>query len=331
MRRFLQTIFVFGALGLAGAGLFTVKAVGAGTDETPDQTAVAACLTHDERSRPHAPSEVWIDGGTFAMGTNKGYPEERPETQRSVDGFWMDAHEVTNAQFAAFVETTGYLTVAERGVSGLKGSAVFVVPDGKAPLSNTLQWWRFVEGASWRAPEGPGSSIEGKGNVPVVHIALEDAQAYAAWAGRRLPSEAEWEYAARSGSSGATYEWGEEPPHEGAPKANTWQGVFPVINTKHDGFEGLAPVGCYDPNGRGLYDMTGNVWEWTNTAYYPSHAVKENGAGRDPRQPDIPVNVVKGGSYLCAANYCVRYRPAARHPQELNLGTSHIGFRTVRD
>lgn len=265
------------------------------------------------------------------MGTNAGYPNEGPATERIVAAFWIDRHEVTNAQFAEFVAATGYVTVAEREIDGRRGSAVFTPPEANMPLS-AASWWKFVDGASWRRPDGPDSSIDGKDEYPAVHIAYEDADAYAKWAGRRLPTEEEWEYAARGALTGATYEWGEETPDAGAPKANTWQGVFPVINTSKDGFAGLAPVGCFEPNSNGLFDMTGNVWEWTSTSYFAQHSNNENLAdqGYDPRQPGVSVNVLKGGSYLCAANYCARYRPAARHPQDLTLGTSHIGFRTVR-
>ncbi len=289
------------------------------------------CFSDRLSSVSNEARDVLISGGSFVMGTNTGYTDEGPEQTREIQNLWIDRHEVTNAQFAAFVEATGYVTVAERGVDGVKGSAVFIAPSADTPMS-AVSWWKFIEGASWRHPDGPGSSIADKEYYPVIHIALEDAKAYAAWAGRRLPTEEEWEFAARGGLGGATYEWGEEKPDDGAPKANTWQGMFPVINTKKDGFEGLAPTGCFKPNGFGLYDMTGNVWEWTSTAYYAQHASREQkpGDGHDPRQPGVPVNVVKGGSYLCAENYCVRYRPAARHPQDHNLGTSHIGFRTVR-
>jgi len=319
---------------LSGAGFIATNAWGKATSAQPPTRSQSQCAFQASPQDSHLPLDIWIDGSDFQMGTNTGYADEGPQTSTSVDGFWIDAHEVTNAQFSKFVEDTGYVTLAERGVDGMIGSAVFVVPDGKATHLTALQWWRFVEGASWRHPSGPGSSIDDKGNLPVVHIALEDAKAYAKWARRRLPTEAEWEYAARGGLQGATYEWGEEAPEQGKPKANTWQGLFPMINTKTDGFEGLAPVGCYKPNGFGLHDMTGNVWEWTSTAYYPQHVIPDSKPhivrGNDPRQPGVPVNVVKGGSYLCAENFCVRYRPAARHAQELNLGTSHIGFRTVR-
>lgn len=234
----------------------------------------------------------------------------------------VDATEVTNAQFAEFVAATGYVTRAERGLpeaiydsfpdeARVPGSAVFVQPWEEGPL-NPARWWRFVEGADWRHPEGPGSSIEGKDDYPVVHLAYEDALAYAAWAGRRLPTADEWEHAARGGLEGAKFEWGDSEPT--GREANYWQGIFPIVNTRSDGYAGLAPSACFDPNGYGLHDMTGNVWEWTSTPAGQSGAM-----------------IVKGGSYLCANNYCSNYRPGAVHPQDMTLGTSHIGLRTVAD
>jgi formylglycine-generating enzyme required for sulfatase activity len=248
---------------------------------------------------------VWIPAGTVAMGSDV-YPEE---TRRSVavTGFWIDRTEVTNAEFATFVKATNYVTVAER--PGKAGAAVFVMPSGNADLSTAASWWRYVEGANWRHPGGADTSIEGRDQFPVVAITLEDAEAYAKWKGRRLPTEAEWEHAARAGA--ATL-----PEHEQPKDANTWQGVFPLIDTAEDGFTGIAPVGCFKPNAFGLHDMIGNVWEFTADAY-------------EHQAP--PAHVIKGGSFLCAANYCLRYRPAARQPQEDGLGTSHVGFRTVLD
>ena len=276
------------------------------------------------------------------MGAGAKYREEMPPRKVEVEGFWISQTEVTNAQFAEFTEATGYLTLAEKGLDPEKfpelpdeliqpGSATFIEPPEGAATSNLSSWWKYIGGASWRQPDGPGSSVEGMDNYPVVHIALEDAIAYADWKGHRLPTEAEYEYASRGGVSGQTYAWGEELTPEGKHKANTWQGIFPFHNTAEDGFKGTAPVGCYEPNGYGLYDMIGNVWEWTSTAYFPSHRVPDNAPERgfDPSQPGIAVGVIKGGSYLCAANYCARYRPAARQPQTLDLGTNHIGFRTA--
>ncbi len=264
---------------------------------------------------------VWIPGGTFEMGAVGTYPEEGPIVPDvPVDGFWISRHEVTNAEFAAFVEATGHVTAAERDGA----SVVFMPPENLVygPDLDPAQWWRFVQGADWRHPEGPGSDIAGRANFPVVHIAVGDAEAYAAWAGGALPSEAQFEYAARDAAR--------QSPH-GAWTANTWQGTFPVKNTGDDGHTGAAPVGCFTPNSFGLYDMVGNVWEWTSTPYAPSHAMSGvPAAGYDPRQPGVAVRVIKGGSYLCAANYCARYRPEARHAQETGLGAAHIGFRIVK-
>lgn len=261
-----------------------------------------------------------IPGGAFVMGSDAFYPEEGPARPAEAPDFRIDRHEVTNDQFAAFVAATGYVTVAERAPDpadfpGLDpealapGSAVFVAGDEAGQGGE----WRFVPGASWRAPMGPGSDLQGKGELPVVHVAYEDAAAYAAWAGRRLPSETEWERAARAGLDGAAYEWGSELAPDDEWRANTWQGAFPLEDRGEDGFIGAAPVGCYGASAYGLYDMTGNVWEWTSDAY-----------GGDPA-----LGVVKGGSFLCAESYCARYRPSARQPYERNFSASHIGFRTV--
>lgn len=273
------------------------------TRPTAPPVILACPLQIEERARH--PGMVWIPPGTVAMGSDV-YPEEARRTV-TVAGFWIDRTEVTNAEFAVFVKATNYVTVAER--QGTRGAAVFVLPSGNADLSSAANWWRYVEGANWRHPAGPGSSIEDRDHFPVVAITLEDAAAYAKWKGGRLPTEAEWEHAARAGA--ATL------PERDQPKnANTWQGVFPIIDTAEDGFEGIAPVGCFKPNAFGLHDMIGNVWEFTSNAY----------EGATP-----PAHVIKGGSFLCAPNYCLRYRPAARQPQEDGLGTSHVGFRTVLD
>ncbi|MCG8443667.1 MAG: formylglycine-generating enzyme family protein [Caulobacterales bacterium] len=288
--------------------------------------------------------DVAIDGGVVQLGSDRFYPEERPIRTVEIAPFVIDATEVTNAQFAAFVEAENYVTRAERGlpeeayadvpdVLRAPGSAVFTPPlEGGNPAS----WWRFAPGASWRAPEGPGSSIDGRDHYPVVHITHEDALAYALWRGRRLPTEAEWEAAARGGLVGASYAWGETPPDSlETPAANTWQGLFPFVDKALDGFAGVAPVGCYAPNGFGSYDALGNVWEWTSDPYYPDREGLDDPEappeGFDPRQPGVAVGVVKGGSHLCAENYCVRFRPAARQAQELIFATSHIGFRTAAD
>ncbi|NOT41833.1 MAG: formylglycine-generating enzyme family protein [Alphaproteobacteria bacterium] len=270
----------------------------------PAPPITLACPLQIEERAQH-PGMAWIPAGTVTMGSDV-YPEE---TSRSValNGFWIDRTEVTNAEFEAFVKATNYVTVAER--KGTKGAAVFVLPSGDADLSRAANWWRYVEGANWRHPAGPDTSIGGREQFPVVAITLEDAAAYAKWKGRRLPTEAEWEHAARAGASAL-------PEREQPKNANTWQGVFPIIDTAEDGFTGIAPVGCFKPNAFGLHDMIGNVWEYTADTY-------EN------QTP--PAHVIKGGSFLCAPNYCLRYRPAARQPQEDGLGTSHVGFRTVLD
>lgn len=247
---------------------------------------------------------VFVPARTFEMGDSV-YAEEGPTRTVSVADFWMDRTEVTNAEFAAFVKATGHVTTAEQ--PGRKGAAVFVMPSGSATLSSLASWWRYVEGANWRHPGGPETSIEGKENFPVVAISFEDAQAYARWKGRKLPTEEQWERASRGTKT-------TPPDHEQPRDANTWQGIFPVIDTAEDGHAGISPVGCFQPNDLGLYDMIGNVWELTATAY----------AGHVPK-----AQVIKGGSFLCAPNYCMRYRPGARQPQESDLGTSHVGFRTI--
>jgi len=290
------------------------------------------------------------------MGSNRHYPEERPVHRVTVDGFWMDSHAVTNADFARFVAATGYITLAERPLDPadypgalldlLKpGALVFRKPASRVDLRDLRNWWAYVPGASWRHPEGPGSTIEGYEHHPVVHVAYEDAQAYAIWANKDLPTEAEWELAARGSLDGATYCWGEALTPDGRMMANIWQGEFPWQNLALDGFEGTSPVGSFPPNRYGLYDMAGNVWEWTRDWYAPRHPadaskpccvplnprgpVRE--ASFDAAQPTIriPRKVVKGGSFLCAPNYCQRYRPAARQPQMVDSAMSHIGFRCV--
>ena len=274
------------------------------------------------------------------MGETRVYREEGPVTKVCPEPFEIWSHEVTNAEFAAFVKATGHKTRAELGwkasdsngpgVDMAAGSAVFVPP--KKP--DGMNWWKLMDGANWQKPLGP-DKYEFEPLAPVVHVTRDDAMAYANWAGGRLPTEAEWEYAARGGLNGELLSWAEAEEAALQDKANTWEGVFPVINSKEDGYAGVAPVGSYPSNGFGLYDMIGNVWEWTSSTYYPTHApgegVKAYPKGYDPAQRDIPVGVIKGGSFLCARSYCYRYRPAARQPQDLIFGTSHIGFRIVRD
>lgn len=302
------------------------------------------------------PGMVWIPGGTFRMGSDRHYPEEAPVHRVTVDGFWIDRHPVTNAQFARFVQETGHRTFAEippdpRDYPGalpemlFAGSLVFVQPSGPVDLRDLRNWWHFVPGADWQHPLGAGSTIEGLMDHPVVHVSYADAEAYARWAGNSLPTEAEWEYAARGGLEGAEFAWGDELAPGGTIMANTWQGEFPWQNLLEDGFERTSPVGSFPPNGYGLFDMIGNTWEWTADWYRPRHPAEkqksccvprnprggEERESRDPAMPQvaIPRKVLKGGSHLCAPNYCRRYRPAARFPQPIDTSTSHVGFRCV--
>lgn len=282
-------------------------------------------------------ASIDVAGGEFQMGDERYYRDEGPVFSQSLAPFSIDKTEVTNGQFRIFAQETGYKTKAERGLDDdefpelpaelrVPGSSLFIPPSKLTPSG----WWDFVAGASWKTPKGPDSDIDGKDFYPVVHIAYEDALAYANWAGRDLPSEAQWEFAARGGLSGAAFAWGEEEPTKGQSKANTWQGLFPYKDNANDGFAGIAPVGCFPPNGYGVHDMTGNVWEWTSTDYTADRSKGDAPkGGHDPSQPGVPVKVMKGGSFLCAENFCYRFRPAARHPQDISLGTNHIGFRTV--
>ena len=297
---------------------------------------------------------VWVPGGTFIMGSDHHYPEEAPAHAVTVDGFWMDHHTVTNAEFARFVKRTGYRTVAELAPDSadypgarpellVPASVVFEQPAEKVSLDDPYQWWAYVAGADWRHPEGPSSSVKRRPDDPVVHVAWQDVAAYAEWAGKALPTEAEWEYAARGGLDGATYAWGEELTPGGRWMANTWQGDFPMYDSGEDGHRGTAPVGSYPANGYGLVDMIGNVWEWTIDWYQPhaetSHAccTLENPRGGEPAESidqeapgrPTPRRVTKGGSHLCAPNYCRRYRPAARMAQTVDTSTSHLGFRCI--
>jgi len=290
---------------------------------------------------------VWIPGGTFQMGSNEHYPEEAPVRSVTVGGFWMDAHVVTNTEFRRFVKATGYVTVAERTPNAedypgalpdmLKaGSIVFVAPDHRVDLNHHYNWWTYVFGADWRHPEGPGSTLDGRERHPVVHVAAEDVEAYLAWAGKTLPNEAEWEFAARGGLEGAEYVWGDEFAPRGRQMANTWQGEFPIQNLLLDGFDRTSPVGSFPCNGFGLFDMAGNVWEWTADWYRPVLEADIDvccaaSTSYDPATPEIkiPRRVLKGGSFMCAPNYCRRYRPAARIPHPVDSGTCHLGFRGI--
>jgi formylglycine-generating enzyme required for sulfatase activity len=293
---------------------------------------------------------VWVPGGVFLMG-DETMPDAMPRHAVWVDGFWMDETEVTNAEFAQFVDATGYVTVAERPLNPadfpgapaealVPGAVVFAEPAGAVSLGDHLQWWSYVPGAHWRHPLGPASSIKGIENHPVVHVAWEDAQAYAKWAGKRLPTEAEWERAARGGLDDAPFVWGEEWMPDGKFMANTFQGHFPDRNTAEDGFAGAAPVKSFPANGLGLYDMAGNVWEWCSDWYRGDmYALRGemtvNPSGPDgsfdPAEPGVKKRVTKGGSFLCTSQYCSRYRPGGRGKSEIDTGTNHIGFRCVRD
>ena len=333
MKKFLLIAFILGIAALLGYFAYM------------DARPIVSDAPHSQAScaEPAGQADmVWIEGGSFTKGAAEFYPEEGPPQEMDVDGFWIDRYEVTNARFGEFVNATGYVTMAERRPDPndfpdidpaqlQPGSVVFIMPTDLA--GELTQWWRFVPGANWREPVGPGSSIEGRDDHPVVHITYQDARAFADWLGHDLPTEAQWEFAARGGLDKAPFAWGNEYLVDGKHQANTWQGAFPVMNANEDTFAATAPAGCFPANGYGLYDMIGNVWEWVDEWYFPvnSQQAPAGTTGHDPRQPGAPVKVIKGGSYLCAENYCRRYRPAARHPQETTLGAAHIGFRTVRN
>jgi formylglycine-generating enzyme required for sulfatase activity len=295
---------------------------------------------------------VRIEGGSFLMGSDAFYPEERPVHRVEVDGFWIDRHQVTVAEFRRFVKATDYVTVAERPLDPamypdadpevlVPGALVFHKTAGPVDLNDYRNWWAYVPGASWRHPQGPGSTLNGRDRHPVTQVAYEDAEAYATWAGKDLPTEAEWEFAARGGLEQTTFTWGDEHFPKGKAMANTWQGEFPWQNELLDGYEGTSPVESFPPNGYGLYDMAGNVWEWTSDFFSPTHGEPEHAccAPRNPRVEEmhpslademIPRRVTKGGSHLCAPNYCLRYRPAARQGEAVDTSTAHIGFRCIR-
>jgi formylglycine-generating enzyme required for sulfatase activity len=333
---------------LAAAGLTAFAATYAGTK----------LWTHPPRVIV-PPGMVWLAGGEFTMGTDSdsGWPDEKPAHRVRVDSFAIDSTEVTNAQFRTFVEQTAYVTTAEKaptleevmsqvapGTPSPKpadlvpGGLVFTPPAGRVDLNDFSQWWRWVPGASWRHPEGPGSTIEGREQHPVVQVSWDDAAAFARWAGKRLPTEAEWEFAARGGLEGKPFVWGDQPPTSGPSLANIWQGEFPHQNSAADGFAQTAPVRSFPPNGFGLYDMAGNVWEWCADWYDrelygrragPGAVVNPTGPDRsiDPARPYTPQRVQRGGSFLCNDSYCSRYRPSARHGCSPDTGMSHVGFR----
>ena len=346
-------------------------------------TALVACTSHEteaassrspvfqptveSRARPSEPAPegmVWIPGGEFSMGsdvTSEGLCCQQGTTRDSqpvhrvyVDGLWMDKTEVTNAQFSKFVSETRYVTIAERTPTQAEfpdappenlvaGSTVFTPTAEAVPLDDHYRWWRYEKGASWRHPEGPSSSIEGKGSFPVVHVAYDDAVAYAKWAKKRLPTEAEWEFAARGGLSGQRYAWGDELRPGGKWMANIYQGTFPVKDSGEDGFAGIAPVAQFPPNGYGLFDVAGNVWEWTSDWYRPdayARIAAEGGVARNPKGPDAPFDpaepgekkrVHRGGSFLCTDQYCTRYLVGTRGKGEVSTASNHLGFRCVRD
>ncbi len=312
-----------------------------------------------ERASRQPKNMVWIPGGEFLMGSEGFYPEERPVHTAWVDGFWMDEHPVTVAEFRRFTKATGHVTVAETAPEAadfpdadpaqlVPGSLVFTPPTRPVSLDDFRAWWSWVPGAQWRHPEGPGSTLHGLELHPVTHVAHSDAVAYADWAGKELPTEPEWEFAARGGLEGAVFAWGDEFAPRGRMMANTWQGNFPFHNDLLDGYERTSPVGKFPPNGYGLVDITGNVWEWTSHDYTASCITSHAGTAatgqapccgpkrgpataQSPQPPahQPPTKVVKGGSHLCAPNYCLRYRPAARQSQTVDTSTSHLGFRCI--
>ncbi len=336
----MRALVLLAAVLLAPAAWLVVPAAaGAGPDEPPGEAPEGM---------------VWIPPGEFTMGTDEPQmPDARPKHRVYVDGFWMDRTEVTNEQFQRFVDATGYVTVAERPLDPkdypgvppealVPGSIVFTPPEGEVSLHDHLRWWRYVPGASWRHPEGPSSNLEGREKHPVVHVAFEDAAAYCAWAGKRLPTEAEFERAARGGLEGKRYVWGDELKPGGKFQANTWQGRFPTSDSAEDGYRGTAPVASYPPNAFGVHDLAGNVWEWCSDWYRPdtyalrakSGEVARNPKGPadsfDPQEPGVPKRVQRGGSYLCSDQYCSRYVPGGRGKGAVDTGSTHVGFRCVK-
>ena len=330
---------------------------------TPAATFLPTKANTAQAPQPAPAGMVWIPGGEFSMGANdppdmnavgmQATEDARPIHRVYVDGFFMDKTDVTNAEFAKFVKATGYVTIAEQKPKAedfpgappenlVAGSVVFSPPNHPVPLDNHFQWWSYVAGANWRHPLGPGSDIKGKGNYPVVQIAYTDAQAYAKWAGKRLPTEAEWEFAARGGLTGKPFVWGDSFQPNGKWMANTHQGHFPNRDTGADGYAGIAPVAHYPPNGYGLYDMAGNVWQWTSDWYRPDYyqqlaagGVARNPKGPsssfDPSEPGERKKVHRGGSFLCTDQYCSRYIVGTRGKGEVSTGTNHLGFRCVKD
>jgi formylglycine-generating enzyme len=338
-------LFVCAAVTAAHAA--EVNAGSPGVHETPLGSVRLCKAFNGLPRRGEMSDQVRVPAGSFVMGSDDAYPEEAPARAVKVAAFLIDRHDVTNAEFGRFVTATGYKTLAERGLDPARyprlpaamtkpGSTVFLPP--KDLLAGPMQWWHFIPGADWRHPTGPGSSIKQLGNHPVVQIAYEDALAYAKWLGRDLPTESEFEYAAHGGTD-TTYPWGDTFAIRSQMMANTWQGAFPFQNTKLDGFVATSPVGCFPANGYGLYDMVGNVWQWVSDPWQQTPAQRASGA---PPNPDVDIEdalvakarspalgTIKGGSFLCSPIYCKRYRPSARHAQDVTMGTNHIGFRTV--
>jgi sulfatase modifying factor 1 len=369
-RKWLLSAIVVAIFGGSGFALFVMQSKTPKTDSPPMSAAPAPDeflpTVENKVSPPSSAPEgmVWIPGGEFSMGARspmdasdlvgmQATTDSRPIHRVAVEGFWMDATEVTNEQYASFVKATGYVTVAERKPTAEEfptaapedltaGSVVFTPPDQAVPLNDHFQWWAYVDGADWRHPSGPGSSIEGKEKFPVVHIAYEDAEAYAKWAGKRLPTEAEWEFAARGGLSGALYPWGDNFKKDGMFMANSHQGHFPNVDTGADAYVGISPVARYPANGYGLYDVGGNVWEWVSDWYRPdyyaqlaagggvNHDPKGPAASFDPSEPGEKKRVHRGGSFLCTDQYCSRYMVGTRGKGEVTTGTNHLGFRCVQ-
>ena len=315
-------------------------------DGIPSRAAAISNASNVTQGKADTAGMVWIKGGSFLMGADE-FPDSRPLHQISVDGFWIDKTEVTNGEFALFVAATKYKTVAERplnpadypGVPADKlvpGSAVFTPTSSPVSLENPLQWWSYVAGASWDHPEGPGSSIKGRENLPVVHVSYEDAAAYAKWAGKRLPSEAEWEFAAQGGRGNHTYYWGDQLKPGNKWVANIYQGNFPDKNTKEDGYLAAAPVKTFPANPYGLFDMDGNVWEWCEDLYRPDYYKNSPGSNPkgpadsyDPDEPGTVKRVQRGGSFLCSDQYCIRYKAGSRGKGEVTSGSNNLGFRCV--
>ncbi len=316
--------------------------------ETTDTTGKQATIKPQKNP---GSKMLWLHGGSFMMGSADSlFPDAKPLHNVTVSGFWMDEHEVTNAQFDSFVKSTNYVTVAERPLNPkdypnidpkdlMPGSAVFVPPAQKVSLADPLQWWQYVPGANWKHPLGPQAAAAAVPNDPVVQVCYEDAAAYAKWAGERLPTEAEWEYAARGGSTKQTpFYWGTELKPGGKFVANIYEGDFPVSNTKEDGFAGVAPVESFPPNAFGLYDMDGNVWEWCSDFYRPDyygHSPGKNPQGPvdsfDPEEPGLIKRVQRGGSFVCSDQYCIRYRAGSRGKGEVTSASNNLGFRCVKD